>query len=276
MEGEKAMVSISEEFVSQTGGYRSWKISVVIPAFNEARNLPHVLPLIPEWIHEIILVDGHSIDDTIEIAQGLVPTIKVIQQTGKGKGNALRCGLAACSGDIIVLMDADGSTNPGEMERFIEVLLAGADLAKGSRFIGDGGSADLTPFRKLGNSGLCLIVNCLFQARFTDLCYGYNAFWKRCLDFFEVDCEGFEVETLINLRTAKANLKIVEVPSYERSRIYGSSNLRALPDGWRVLKMILKEWANGRSWLKGFVSHRPAQNGKAAEEEFSRQIEIMQ
>lgn len=253
------MATVSERIVSQTEGNRNWKISVVIPAFNEARNLPHVLPLIPEWVHEIILVDGHSIDDTIEIAQGLVPNIKVIQQTGKGKGSALRCGLAACSGDIIVMMDADGSTDPREMERFIEVLLAGADFAKGSRFIGDGGSADLTLFRKFGNGGLSFIVNRLFRVRFTDLCYGYNAFWKRCLDFFEVDCEGFEVETLMNLRTAKANLKIIEVPSYERSRIYGSSNLRALPDGWRVLKVILREWASDRPWLRGIVSRRTAQ-----------------
>lgn len=272
------MVSVSEEFVSQAGRYGNWKISVVIPAYNEARNLPHVLPLIPDWVYEVILVDGHSIDDTIEIAQVLVPNIKVIQQTGKGKGSALRCGLAACTGDIIVMMDADGSTDPREIERFIATLLAGADFAKGSRFIGDGGSADLTLFRKFGNSGLSLIVNCLFRVRFTDLCYGYNAFWKRCLDHFEVDCEGFEVETLMNLRASKARLKIVEVSSYERPRIYGSSNLRALPDGWRVLKVILKEWANDRSWLRGIVPRRAAQRGSVAEDELPvrEQIEIIQ
>jgi glycosyltransferase involved in cell wall biosynthesis len=272
------MVSVSEESVLRVADYRDAKISVVIPAFNEAMNLPYVLPMIPDWIHEIILVDGHSTDNTVEIARHLVPDIKIIQQVGKGKGTALRCGIAACTGDIVVMMDADGSTDPREMERFIEVLLAGADFAKGSRFVGDGGSADLTWLRKLGNGGLSFIVNCLFRVRFTDLCYGYNAFWKRCLDYFEIDCEGFEVETLINLRVSKANLKIVEVSSYEHPRIYGRSNLRAFRDGWRVLKVILREWANDRLWLRELVTSRPAQAKNVAEDELpiAKQIEISQ
>jgi glycosyltransferase involved in cell wall biosynthesis len=80
------MNTVSE--VRQSTGLR---ISVVIPAYNEAKNLRYVLPLIPDWVHEVILVDGHSIDDTIEVAQRYMPSIKIIQQTGKGKGNALRC-----------------------------------------------------------------------------------------------------------------------------------------------------------------------------------------
>src|SRR5205823_8946785 len=100
----------------------------------------------------------------------------------------------------------------------------------------------ITFLRRMGNFGLNRLVNILFQAGFSDLCYGYNAFWKHCLDYVEVDCDGFEVETLINLRIHKANLKIVEVASFEYSRIHGESNLRAFRDGWRVLKTILKEW----------------------------------
>jgi hypothetical protein len=86
-----------------------------------------------------------------------------------------------------------------------------------------------------------MLVNLLFRARFSDLCYGYNAFWKYCLDHVEVDCDGFEVETLIHLRAHKANLRIVEVPSIEYRRIYGKSNLNAFRDGWRVLRTIVKE-----------------------------------
>jgi glycosyltransferase involved in cell wall biosynthesis len=234
-------------------------ISVVIPAYNEAKNLPYVLPLIPSWVDEVILVDGHSTDNTVEVAQRLMPEIKIIRQTGKGKGNALRCGLAASTSDIIVMMDADGSSDPREMERFIGVLLAGAYFAKGSRFIAGGGSGDLTPLRKLGNRVLKSIVNHLFRVRFTDLCYGYNAFWKGCFDFFKIDCEGFEVETLISLRAYKANLRIVEVPSYEHPRISGTSNLRTFWDGWRVLKMIVNEWTNGRSVVGTVRMHCPYQ-----------------
>jgi glycosyltransferase involved in cell wall biosynthesis len=245
--------------VSEMTEHRGLWISVVIAAYNEAKNLPYVLPLIPSWVHEVILVDGRSTDGTIEVAQRYMAEIKIIQQTGKGKGNALRCALAANTGDIIVMMDADGSCDPREIPHFIETLQAGAYFAKGSRFISDGGSADITTLRKLGNRGLSSIVNLLFRVRFTDLCYGYNAFWKGCFDSFEVDCEGFEVETLITLRVYKANLEIVEVPSYEHSRIYGTSNLHTFRDGWRVLRTILKEWVNGRSVVGTVRMHRPYQ-----------------
>jgi glycosyltransferase involved in cell wall biosynthesis len=223
------------------------RISVVIPALNEAENLHYVLPYIPSFVSEVILVDGHSTDDTAAVARQLLPTIQVIKQMGKGKGNALRAGFAACTGDIIVMLDADGSTRPCEIPRFIDALIAGNDFAKGSRFMKGGGSYDITLLRCLGNYWLSTFVNILYWTHFSDLCYGYNAFWKHCLDYIQIDCDGFEVETLINLRIHKANLKIVEVPSVEFPRIYGKSNLRSFPDGWRVLKTIIKEFGRGVS-----------------------------
>jgi glycosyltransferase involved in cell wall biosynthesis len=216
-------------------------ISVVIPARNEAPNLHYVLPYIPALVSEIILVDGHSTDDTVEVARQLLPDICVIHQARHGKGDALRLGFAACTGDIIVMIDADGSTDPGEIPRFIDTLLQGNDFAKGSRFLKDGGSHDITPLRSLGNYGLSMLVNIFFGVRYSDLCYGYNAFWRHCLDAIQIDCDGFEVETLINIRIHKANLKIAEVPSIERPRLFGQSNLRTFRDGWRVLKIIIKE-----------------------------------
>lgn len=232
------------------------RISVVIPALNEADNLPYVLPSVAEVATEVILVDGHSIDGTVAVARHLLPDIKIVQQTGKGKGNALRCGLAVCTGDIVVMLDADGSTNPNEIPPFVDTLLDGADVAKGSRFLGSGGSADITRLRRFGNRMLNGVVNRLFQTPFTDLCYGYIAFWRECLDFFDVDCDGFEVETQINLRARKANLKIVEVPSYEHPRLHGTSHLRTFRDGWRVLRMIAHEWTNGYSTIKTPGVHR--------------------
>src|SRR5579859_2476357 len=88
------------------------QISVVIPTRNEAYNLPYVLPYIPATVYEVILVDGHSTDDTIAVAQELLPGICILKQTGRGKGNALREGFAHCTGDIIVMLDADGSAAP--------------------------------------------------------------------------------------------------------------------------------------------------------------------
>jgi len=217
------------------------RVSVVIPVMNEAENLYYVLPYLPPIVSEVILVDGHSNDNTTEVAQKLCPQIRVVVQTGKGKGNALREGFAACTGDIIVMIDGDGSTDPAEITRFVDALLQGHDFAKGSRFVEGGGSEDITPLRSLGNAGLSTLVNLLFHTKYSDLCYGYNAFWRYCLDMMQVDGDGFEIETVLNLRAYKAGLNIVEVPSYERLRIFGVSNLRVFRDGWRVLKTILKE-----------------------------------
>ena len=139
------------------------------------------------------------------------------------------------------MLDADGSADPDEIPRFVEVLMAGNDFAKGSRFKKGGGSHDISPLRSAGNFGLSRLVNLFFQARFSDLCYGYNAFWKHCLDYVEIDSDGFEVETLINIRMHQARLKIEEVPSFEYQRIHGESKLHTFRDGWRVLKTIMRE-----------------------------------
>ncbi|MCC3654965.1 glycosyltransferase family 2 protein [Streptomyces sp. S07_1.15] len=222
-------------------------VSVVIPAMNEAGNLPYVFKTLPGWIHEVILVDGNSTDDTVRVARELRPDIKVVPQRGKGKGDALITGFAACTGEIIVMVDADGSADGTEIASYVSALVAGADFAKGSRFANGGGTDDMTGIRKLGNRVLTTLVNAKFGARYTDLCYGYNAFWKRCLDEIHLDCAGFEVETLMNIRVVKAGLRVQEIPSHEYHRIHGDSNLRAVRDGLRVLKVILRERASRRS-----------------------------
>jgi glycosyltransferase involved in cell wall biosynthesis len=217
------------------------RVSVVIPALNEAENLPHVFGRLPEGLHEVIVVDGHSTDGTVEVARSLRPDVRIVHQTGRGKGDALASGFSACTGDIIVTLDADGSTDAGEIPRFVAALRSGADFVKGSRFAQGGSSADITRFRRVGNLGLNMVVNALYGTKYTDLCYGFNAFWTRCLPYLRVDCSGFEVETLINVRVAKAGLVIHEVPSFERSRIYGQSNLNPIRDGGRVLRTIALE-----------------------------------
>jgi len=216
-------------------------VTVVIPTLNEAANLPRVFDRMPREVFEVILVDGHSTDGTVAVAKALWDNLTVITQTGKGKGNALTCGFWAATGDVIVMLDGDGSTDPAEIPRFVAALLAGADFAKGSRFIAGGGSADITTARRIGNWGLAKLVNYVWGGQYGDLCYGYNAFWRRCLPFITPDCDGFEVETLMNIRAARARLRIYEVPSFEHDRRHGSSNLDARRDGLRVLRTIVSE-----------------------------------
>jgi glycosyltransferase involved in cell wall biosynthesis len=241
-------------------------VSVVVPARNEARNLEVVLPALAAVrpaIHEIIVVDGNSIDDTAETAQRVLPGVKVISQTRTGKGNALACGFAAATGDLIVMFDADGSADPAEIPAFVAALVAGADFAKGSRFTAGGGSDDITPLRYAGNAGLNLVANTLFGTGHTDLCYGYNAFWSDILPVLDLPPlhapaamiwgDGFEIETLLNCRAAVAGLTVAEVPSVERPRIFGETNLRTFADGTRVLRTLLVERFGGRRRRKPSV-----------------------
>jgi glycosyltransferase involved in cell wall biosynthesis len=217
------------------------RVSIVMPARNEARNLPYVFERIPEDVHEIIVIAGNSTDGTAETAVDLDDRVVLVEQSRKGKGNALAHGFAAVTGDVIIMLDADCSADPGEIPLFVDTLVAGADFAKGSRHMAGGGSEDLTLVRSMGNKFLTHSVNMLFRTRYSDLCYGYNAFWTHCLPQICIDSDGFEVETMMNIRVAKAGLNVQEVPSFERSRLYGTSNLNAFRDGLRVARTIGRE-----------------------------------
>jgi glycosyltransferase involved in cell wall biosynthesis len=220
----------------------SWadRVTVVIPARNEARNLEEILPRLDSR-YQVVVVDGSSSDDTVEVVQTLRGDAIIVRQHGTGKGSALQQGFAAATGDIIVMLDADGSADPAEIPRFVNALLEGADFAKGSRNLPGGGSTDITFIRSAGNRYLTWLVNRLFGTTYTDLCYGYNAFWRRCLPAISVDCAGFEVETLMNIRASQVGLSIAEVPSFEFDRIHGDSNLRPVRDGLRIKRTIFRE-----------------------------------
>jgi glycosyltransferase involved in cell wall biosynthesis len=234
-------------------------VTIVIPARNEARNLEVILPKLPD-VDQIVLVDGNSVDGTAETAQRTRPGITVIKQTRIGKGNALVCGFEAAKGDIIVMFDADGSADPEEIPAFIEALVSGADYAKGTRFHPAAGSEDITPLRRAGNWFLNVLTNKLFSTKYSDLCYGYNAFWRDIIPLLELPAgldgergdsmrwgDGFEIETVLNCRVAAAGLSIREVPSVERPRMFGKTNLRTFSDGFRVLATIMTEWRRQRT-----------------------------
>ena len=170
-------------------------------------------------------------------------------------------GLLAAKGDVVVMLDADGSMDPVEILLYVDALRAGADLVKGSRTIAGGGSQDLSLVRKAGNRGLRLFSNLAYRQSWSDLCYGYAAFWKDSLDqlgLVELCAprperkastlwrgpwygHGFEIEALLYCRAARADLRIVEVFSHEYKRRSGESHLATWRDGGRVMFAIVKE-----------------------------------
>jgi len=220
-------------------------VSVIIPTLNEAGNLPYVLNTIPDWVDEVILVDGRSKDDTERIARLMHPGVKVVHELTPGKGAALQAGFKAASGDYLIALDADGSMDGSELGAFRDAFDNGAEYVKGSRFAPGGGSADITQFRRFGDAGICFLMRVLFGARYSDATYGYFGVRADRYDYLNINSNGFEVETLVNVRAHRAGLKIAEVPCFEGNRIHGASNLSAFKDGLRIAHFIITE--RGRS-----------------------------
>jgi glycosyltransferase involved in cell wall biosynthesis len=222
-------------------------VSLVIPVRNEARNIASVLEQIADDVDEIILVDGNSTDVTVITARAYRPDLRIVPQQGTGKGSALRTGFQAATGDIIVMMDADGSMSPQEIRHYVHFLTYGYDFVKGSRFISGGGSLDITWFRRLGNLFLLTAFNTAYDAHLTDLCYGFCAFHRRYLEHLRLSATGFEIEAEMTVRAMQAGLRIAEVPSLELPRRTGASNLHAIRDGIRVLRTVLRHHRSGVS-----------------------------
>ncbi|MCP3913262.1 MAG: glycosyltransferase family 2 protein [Actinomycetia bacterium] len=239
------------------GASKRVAVTIIVPARNEAPNLAALFTSLPP-VYEVILVDGDSVDGTIDVARELLPSVRIVRQRGRGKGDAMIEGLEAARGDIAVFIDADGSNEPDEVERFVLALVNGADLAKGSRFLERGGSTDITGIRRLGNSVIRSLVNCVYGTRFTDVAYGFNAVWTKHRDVLDLDCNGFEIETLLHIRAARLGFVIEEVPSFERERSTGCSNLNPFRDGLRIAALLTRELTDQ------FVNRRPTAHNPRA------------
>lgn len=220
---------------------RSINVTVVIPALNEADGLSLILPTIPAFVNELIVVDGGSTDDTLRVIGRLYPSAVRIRQRGRGKGDALKAGLAASTGDIVVTMDADGSMSPADIVPAVGALLDGCDFVKGSRALAGAGSDDFTPLHRLGNWALTALSNLLFDAGYTDLTYGFNAYWRRVMLNADTLSDGFEFEIQAAIRASRSGLLTSEVPCFEASRAGGASKLSPMRDGWAIARIIAAE-----------------------------------
>jgi glycosyltransferase involved in cell wall biosynthesis len=218
-------------------------VTVLVCTFNEEKNLPYVLPNIPGWVEEVLLIDGHSTDNTVSVARKLLPNIRIEYQPNTGKDDAMKYGISLATGEIVVTLDADGNTDPKEIPNFIEPLLNGYDFVKGSRFLKIK-PLHMPKHRRFGNWVLCAEVNILFGAKFTDVCSGYNSFWKKAWEKIKFP-EEFGYEPLILIRAKRAHLKIAEIATLDTGRISGKSKLPSWRQGWRGLKTILLERFRG-------------------------------
>lgn len=231
--------SSASDLVNTTASNKaSPKVSLVVPTMNEAKNIPHVFSQIPDLVDEIVVVDS-STDNTVDMIRKMRPDARIFSEKPNGKGNALKKGFEYATGDIVVMIDADGSMDPHEIPQMVQPLMNGYDVVKGSRFLG--GSEDLSALRRFGNFCFVSLVNILYDTDYTDLCYGYRAFRKSALDRLKCVSDGFDVETEQSIMMKKLDMKVCEVPSFERNRIYGTSNLRTFCDGKKILIRILKE-----------------------------------
>ncbi|MCW4005714.1 MAG: glycosyltransferase family 2 protein [Candidatus Bathyarchaeota archaeon] len=222
-------------------------VGVVIPTLNEEKNIGEVLSELKSLGYgNVLVIDGKSHDDTSKVASK--NGAKVVLQIGKGKGSAVRQVLSNgyLDVDALVLMDADGSMDPKEIPVFIEALASGADVAKGSRFLKDAYTHDMSALRRFGNTLMTSVVNMFWpQANYTDLCYGYAAFNKRAVETLApvLESDNFEIETELFIKSLTSGLVVKEVPSVEYERKNGTSNLRTFRDGFKIFKTIFQEFA---------------------------------
>ena len=212
-------------------------VTVLICAKNEAENLPYVLPKIPDLVDEILVVDGHSTDGTVDVVRAFSPRARVISQKKFGKGDAVRLGIRESRGDIVVTLDADGQTDPAEIPRFVSVLLMGYDFAKGTRLL-YGRPPEMQFHKWLGNKVLVVAANILFHARYTDIAAGYRAFWKGSIAKVKIRYDGGEMDQELQVKILKMGLRVKEVPYRHLPRLHGGSRFRDLPQGVRNLLAI--------------------------------------
>ena len=223
----------------------SLSISVVIPAYNEEKNIEDVLLRTKatmkalQFPHEIIVVDDGSTDKTRSLAAKHKVTI-VKNGRNQGKGRALRMGFEKATGDILVTMDADGSHRPEEIKKLIVPLLNGADFVMGSRFIGKRKKDAVKRLHILGNHLFNVMIFILTKRRITDSQTGFRAFTKKVCKELKITSKGYTVETELTVKALKNGYSVQEEQITCEKRREGCSHLNPLVDGFKILKTIIK------------------------------------
>lgn len=213
------------------------KISAVIPTLEEAGCIEKVLSEIPkDIVDEIIVVDGYSKDGTADIVRKL--GYKVLMQEGQGYGNAFIQGAKAAGGDVVVLMDADGSQDPKDIPKLIKKLNEGYDCVFASRYTIESHSEDDTFVRSFGNWLITLLVNVLFHIHTSDSLFLFIAIRKHVFLKLDLVSSGFDFCIEVLVKSYANKFKLSEIPSTEKKRYSGESKVRALLHGFKIIKAI--------------------------------------
>lgn len=222
------------------------KISVMIPAYNEEKNIESILTRTEATLkalkhpYEILVVDDGSTDETSSLARKRAIVIKM--QKNRGKGFALRKALQQATGDILITMDADGSHRPEEIPRLVTPLLNGIDVATGARFNGEMQKGSTKKLHVMGNNIFNLIIMILTRKRITDSQTGFRAFKKRVMKEIKLFSNGYEVETELTMKTLKNGFTVCETPIVFEKRKNGISRINPLFDGLKIMATILKAY----------------------------------
>jgi len=221
------------------------KISLIIPTMNEEGAIGRVLKEIPKnIINEIIVIDGHSTDNTAKEAKAEFRPRKdkFILQKKKGFGSALQQAFKQTRGDVIVILNADGSQNPKDIPALLKKIKEGYTYIMASRYSKGGRSDDDTIIRFIGNRTLTFLTNLLHKTNVTDSLYFFTAITRKDLKKLHLVCPGFEFCIEMLIKAHKAGLKFAEVPVVERARFAGKSKVNAFSAGWKILLVILQKY----------------------------------
>ena len=217
------------------------RVSLVIPTKNEAGALEKTIKEIPQGcVDEIIVSDGHSTDGTLDIAVKL--GCKAITQEGKGYGLGILSGVKIATGDVIVIMDGDGSQIPADIPRLLEKIKEGYDIGWGSRYLGGGKSLDDTWLRYFGNQLFTFLIRFIHGLKITDILYMFPAFKKEIFDKVSLQFSDFRFGIELPVKAHKAGFKFGEVACVERKRMTGETKVKDLADGYKIFKAILKKY----------------------------------
>lgn len=212
------------------------KVTVVIPTYDEEGSIEKTITEIPrKYIDEIIVVDRSS-DRTAQIAKRL--GCRVLRQQGKGFGNALRQGIENASGDIVLIMDADGSQNPRDIPMLINRVREGYDYVLASRYTVGSHSEDDTLLRSFGNWLITWTFNRMFHVNTSDSIFLFTAVRKKEYERLNLRSDGFEYCIELLAKAYVAGLKMVEIPSIERKRYAGRTKVNDFLTGYNLLKSI--------------------------------------